>query len=203
MTWKSLVNLNELLVGMEKNRCKWVNDNPLMINYHDKEWGVPAHRDRYLFEKLMLDCNQAGLSWEIILNKRQGYKNAYSNFDFNKIAKYTERDVKRLLKDSGIVRNQLKIRAAISNAKGLIEIRKEFKTFDKYIWQFVDGVTITNKWKKLKDIPSQTEESILMSKDLKKRGFKFVGPTVCYAFMQAIGMVNDHTPDCFRYKQLK
>lgn len=180
-----------------------MNDNPLMIEYHDKEWGVPAHRDRYLFEKLMLDCNQAGLSWEIILNKRKGFKKAYSNFDFKKVAKYTEKDVKRLMNDSGIIRNQLKIRAAISNAKGFIEIKNEFKTFDKYIWQFVEGKIQNNQRKNLRNIPSQTDESILMSKDLKKRGFKFVGPTVCYAFMQAIGMVNDHTTDCFRYKQLK
>ena len=184
-------------------RCNWGSANPHMIDYHDKEWGVPAHKDRYLFEKLMLDCNQAGLSWEIVLNKRKGFKKAYSNFDYKKIAKYTEKDVKRLMNDPGIIRNQLKIRAAISNSKSLLEIQKEFKTFDNYIWQFVGGVTIQNKWKSMKDIPAQTEESVLMSKDLKKRGFKFVGPTVCYAFMQAVGMVNDHITGCFRYKQVK
>jgi len=187
----------------EKKRCGWVNSNPLMIKYHDIEWGVPAHKDKYIFEKLILDCNQAGLSWEIILNKREGFKKAYCGFDYKKIAKFTERDIKRLLKDTGIIRNNLKIRAAVANAIGLLEIQKEFKSFDKYIWKFVNGNTIQNKWKKLSELPSLTDESQNMSKDLKKRGFKFVGPTVCYAFMQAIGMVNDHTTDCFRHKQLK
>lgn len=186
-----------------KKRCFWVNENPLMIKYHDCEWGVPAHKDKYLFEKLLLDSAQAGLSWECILNKREGYRKAYSNFDYKKVARYTQKDITRLLKDPGIVRNKLKVSSSIENAKNFIEIQKEFGSFDAYIWSFVNNKTIQNKWKQHNHIPAFTKESEALSKDLKKRGFKFVGPTIVYAFMQAVGLVNDHTTDCFRYREVK
>lgn len=173
-----------------------------MRSYHDTEWGVPVHDNRRLFEFLILEGAQAGLSWITILNKRENYREAFDNFIPEKIAQYTERDVKRLLANSGIVRNRLKIIAAINNAKKFLEIRKEFGSFDKYIWQFVNYKTIKNAFRTLKQLPAQTSESEAMTRDLKKRGFKFVGATICYAFMQAVGMVNDHTADCFRYDEL-
>jgi len=185
------------------NRCEWPGKNPLMIEYHDKEWGSPQHDDRILFEYFVLDTFQAGLSWEIILNKRENFRKAFSGFDANKIAKYTEKDKERLVNDAGIIRNRLKIASTVTNAQIFLEVQKEFGSFDKYIWQFTDHKTIKNKFKELKELPAKTEESDAMSKDLKKRGFKFVGSTICYAFMQGAGMVNDHLVSCFRYKELK
>lgn len=186
----------------EKKRCSWPTDNPLMIKYHDKEWGTPVHNDKILFEFLLLEGMQAGLSWSTILNKRENFRKAFNNFDFNKVAKYNKRKINSLLKDAGIIRNKLKIESAVTNAKAFLEVRKEFGTFDKYIWRFVDGKPINNKLKSLKNIPAKTKLSDELSKDLKMRGFKFVGSTIVYANMQAIGMVNDHTIDCFRYKEL-
>jgi len=170
--------------------------------YHDKEWGVPIHNDRKLFEFLLLEGFQAGLSWRTILYKRQNFRKAFDNFDFNKIANYDKRKINSLMKDAGIIRNQLKINSAVSNAKAFLEVRKEFGTFDKYIWSFVNGKPIKNKFKSLKEIPARTELSDLISMDLKKRGFKFVGSTIIYAHMQATGMVNDHLKSCFRYNEL-
>ena len=183
-------------------RCEWASEkNPLYLKYHDEEWGVPVHDDRHLFEMLILEGAQAGLSWETILNKRENYKRVFDNFDAEKVAKYDESKKLLLLADAGIVRNRLKIDAAIQNAKAFLEIQKEYGSFDAYIWQFVGGKPIVNSRQNLRDIPAKTPESDAMSKDLKKRGFKFVGSTICYAFMQAVGMVNDHTVDCFKYKQ--
>jgi DNA-3-methyladenine glycosylase I len=180
-------------------RCAWADDKPHMIAYHDKEWGVPVHDDRTLFEFLLLEGAQAGLSWDTILRKRQNYRRAFSRFDAKKIARYTAKDVRRLLADEGIVRNRLKVRAAIINAKKCLEVQREFGSFDAYIWGFVGGHPVQNARRSMKDVPATTPESDAMSKDLLKRGFKFVGSTICYAFMQATGMVNDHTVDCFRY----
>lgn len=182
-----------------QKRCAWLNDNPLMIEYHDKEWGVPIHDDRVLFEFLILEGAQAGLTWQTVLNKRENYRKALSGFDPAKIARYDNKDVERLLGNPGIIRNRLKIAATILNAKKFLEIQKEFGSFDKYIWQFVDFNPIKNKFKALSEIPSTTKESDAMSKDLLRRGFKFVGSTICYAFMQAVGMVNDHATNCFKY----
>ena len=173
-----------------------------MIEYHDKEWGVPLHDDQKLFEFLILEGAQAGLSWETILNKRENYRKAFDKFNPNKIAKYTDIDLTRLLKNSGIVRNRLKIKSAISNAQKFLEIKKEFGSFDQYIWGFTNHKTINNKIKTFKDYQSTSSESDAMAKDLKKRGFKFVGSTICYAHMQATGMVNDHAVDCFRYNEV-
>lgn len=173
-----------------------------MINYHDREWGVPLHNDKKLFEFLILEGAQAGLAWQTILNRRENYRKAFDNFDPKKIARYTQKDASALLKDAGIIRNRLKIEATIANAKKFLEIQKEFGSFDRYIWQFVNYGAIKNKSTSLKDIPATTKESDLMSKELKKRGFKFVGPTICYAFMQAVGMVNDHFTGCFRYNEI-
>ena len=183
-------------------RCTWAGTDPLYVKYHDTEWGVPLHHDRKLFEFLLLDGFQAGLSWITILKKRSNYRKAFDHFDPQKIAVYNSAKVEELLCNKGIIRNRLKIEAAIQNARSFLVIKKEFGSFDKYIWQFTDGKTIKNAWKKLADIPAHTSESAAMSHDLKKRGFKFVGPTICYAFMQAAGMVNDHTVDCFRYHQV-
>ncbi len=183
-------------------RCTWPGEDPLYIRYHDREWGIPIHSDRKLFEFLILEGAQAGLSWITVLKKRPAYRKAFDNFDFNKVARYKERKIKQLLNNSGIIRNKLKIRSAISNAKAFIEVRKEFGTFNKYIWQFVDGKPIQNCFKDMKDIPATTELSDQISKDLKKRGFNFVGSTIVYAHMQATGMVNDHTMDCFRYREI-
>lgn len=182
-----------------KTRCGWSTNDPLYISYHDEEWGVPVHDDRKLFEMLILEGAQAGLSWITILRKRENYRKAFNNFDAKKIIKYDSAKVKSLLANEGIVRNRVKIAATIQNAKCFLEVQKEFGSFDKYIWQFVDGKPLKNNWRSLKEIPAKTSESDAMSKDLKKRGFKFVGSTICYAFMQAVGMVNDHTVDCFRY----
>jgi len=183
------------------NRCEWAK-SPVMIEYHDKEWGVPVHDDRKLFEFLVLEGFQAGLSWEIVLRKRNNYRKVFHGFDPAKIAKYTRREVKKLLANPGIIRNRLKIEAAINNAKIFLEIKKEFGSFDKYVWQFVNNRPIKNRFRKLSELPAKTKESDEMSKDLKKRGFKFVGSTVCYAHMQATGMVNDHLVNCFRYKEV-
>ena len=186
-----------------KRRCAWAaNVSPLYQKYHDREWGVPLHDDRKLFEFLILEGAQAGLSWSTILNKRGNYRQAYDHFDARKIARYNEAKVRRLLKDPGIVRNRLKIRASILNAKAFLEVRKEFGSFDRYLWRFVGGKPIQNRRRRMQDVPTRTRESDAMSKDLKRRGFKFVGSTICYAFMQAVGMVNDHTTDCFRHRQL-
>jgi DNA-3-methyladenine glycosylase I len=185
------------------NRCEWSTGNEMMIKYHDEEWGVPLHDDIKLFEFLILDAFQAGLNWLIILKKRENFRHAFDNYDIAKIAGYDTRKLKRLQADSGIVRNRLKIEAAVKNAGAFIEIRKEFGSFDKYIWQFVNGKTIHNNRQKLKEIPAKTREAENMSRDLKKRGFAFVGPTICYAFMQAAGLVNDHLTHCFRYEEIK
>jgi len=180
-------------------RCQWAQDN-LMIDYHDKEWGRPLHNDRKLFEMLILEGAQAGLSWLTILKRRRTYRKAFANFDPIMVSKFTQKDIQRLLRDEGIIRNKLKIRSAINNAKQFIEIQKEFRTFDKYIWSFVKNKPIINKYKRISEIPATTSISDEMSKDLKKRGFNFVGSTICYAFMQSIGMVNDHMTDCFLSK---
>jgi len=185
-----------------KKRCAWSTNDPQMIEYHDTEWGTPVHDDRKLFEFLVLDAFQAGVSWSIVLHKRKNFRKAFHNFNYKRIAKYTARDVRRLLGDAGIIRNRLKIQSTITNAQRFIEIQKEFGSFDKYIWQFVGGKPIVNKWKTMKQIPATSKESDAMRKDLKARGFKFVGSTICYAFMQAAGMVNDHVIDCFRYRQV-
>ncbi len=174
-----------------------------MIEYHDNEWGVPLHDDRKLFEFIILDAFQAGLSWNTIINKRKNFEKAFDNFDVVKISKYSEKKYDKLMNDAGIIRNRLKIRATITNAKAFLQVQKEFGSFDKYIWQFTGGNTIVNKWKIMKDLPAKTKESDAMSKDLLKRGFKFVGSTICYAFMQAAGMVNDHIVSCTRYKEVQ
>jgi DNA-3-methyladenine glycosylase I len=185
-----------------KIRCPWVNEDQLMIEYHDKEWGIPVHDDSLLFEFLVLEGAQAGLSWTTILKKRDNYRRAFDNFEPAKVAAYKEDKIKELLENSGIVRNKLKIRSAVTNAVALLKIQKEYGSFDSYIWKFVGGKPKQNTWKSMEEIPSSTSESEAMSHDLKKRGFKFVGPTICYAFMQAVGMVNDHLVDCFRYSDL-
>ncbi len=180
-------------------RCSWVGNDPLIIEYHDKEWGVPVHDDRLLFEFLILEGAQAGLSWVTILRKRENYRRAFDNFVPAEVARYDDKKVVELLADPGIVRNRRKIEAAIQNARAFLDIQKEFGSFDSYIWKFVGGRPMQNGRKELAEIPAITPESKQMSKDLVKRGFKFVGPSICYAFMQAVGMVNDHTMDCFRY----
>ncbi len=185
-----------------KTRCEWAGTDPLYITYHDNEWGVPVHDDRKLFEMLILDGVQAGLSWITILKKRENYRKAYDNFDYRKIAKYDEQKAKELLANPGIVRNKRKIDASIQNAKAFLAVQEEFSSFDAYIWRFTGGKTKINAWKSLKELPAKTLESEAMSKDLVKRGFKFVGSTICYAFMQAAGMVNDHIVDCFRYHEI-
>ena len=185
-----------------KKRCPWPGADPLYVKYHDTEWGVPLHDDRKLFEFLLLDGFQAGLSWITILKKRPHYRKAFDNFEAEKIAAYDSDKVKALLSNKGIIRNKLKIEAAIQNAKLFLAVQKEFNSFDVYIWQFTGGKTIKNAWRTLAEIPAWTSASAAMSADLKKRGFKLVGPTICYAFMQAAGMVNDHLVDCFRYNQV-
>ena len=184
----------------EKIRCFWAGNDSLMVRYHDLEWGNPVHDDKKLFEFLVLEGAQAGLSWTTILKKRENYRESFNNFDYKKIAKYTQEDVKRLLVNEGIIRNKLKIHSAIRNAKAFIEIQKEYGSFDKYIWSFVSNKPIKNNFKSLKEIPASTGLSDRISKDLKKRGMNFVGSTIIYAFMQAVGMVNDHTMGCFRRK---
>jgi DNA-3-methyladenine glycosylase I len=185
-----------------QKRCSWCGEDPLYVAYHDKEWGVPLHTDQQLFEFLILEGAQAGLSWLTILKKREAYRKAYHQFDAEKIARFNSRSIERLLNNPGIVRNRLKIEASIDNARAFLDIQNAFGNFDSYIWQYVDHHPIQNRWRHLKDIPVSTKESIQMSKDLKQRGFRFVGPTICYAFMQAVGMVNDHVTDCFRYKEV-
>jgi len=184
-----------------KQRCDWCLSSDLYINYHDEEWGIPEHDDQKLFEMLILEGAQAGLSWITILNKRENYRKAFDNFDYKKVAKYSQKKIEKLLQNEGIVRNKLKVNSTVSNARLFMEVQKEFGSFDKYIWQFVDGKTIVKKWKTMEECPAKTPESDAMSKDLKKRGFKFVGSTICYAFMQATGMVNDHMTFCYRYKE--
>jgi len=183
-------------------RCNWVTSDPLYIAYHDEEWGVPKHDDRELFELLCLEGAQAGLSWITILRKRANYRRAFDRFNARKIARYDERKIQELLQDTGIVRNRLKVNAFIENARAFLAVQQEFGSFDRYIWQFVDGKPKQNAWQTLKEIPAATEEAEALSKDLKKRGFRFVGPTICYAYMQSAGLVNDHVQSCFRYKEL-
>ncbi|MBM3840532.1 MAG: DNA-3-methyladenine glycosylase I [Verrucomicrobia bacterium] len=185
-----------------KKRCAWAGDDPLYIAYHDSEWGVPSHDDRHLFEMLILEGAQAGLSWITILRKREHYRYAFAHWDAEKVARFGEKDVARLMADAGIVRNRLKIHAAIENAKAFLQVRAEFGSFDRYLWQFVGGAPIQNKRRALRDVPARTPESDAMSRELKKRGFRFVGSTICYAFMQAVGMVNDHVTSCFRHAEL-
>ncbi len=182
------------------NRCQWAKDEP-NITYHDNEWGTPQHDDQKLFEFLILEGAQAGLTWVTILKRRDGYKKAFSDFNALKVSKYTQKRVQKLLKDESIIRNKLKINSAINNAKQFLKIQKEFDSFDNYLWGFVHYKPIKNKFKKASEIPSFTEISEKLSQDLKKRGFNFVGPTICYALMQAVGMVNDHTSDCFMYQR--
>ena len=186
-----------------KRRCEWCGSDPLYVAYHDDEWGVPVHDDRCLFEMLTLEGAQAGLSWLTILKKRKGYCKAFHSFDYEKIAAYSQSDIKRLLADSGIVRNRLKIESVIKNARGVLAIKEEFGALDSFLWRYVDDIPRRNAWKSIEDLPACTEQSDAMSKDLKRRGFNFVGPTICYAFMQAVGMVNDHTTDCFRYREIQ
>jgi DNA-3-methyladenine glycosylase I len=185
-----------------KKSCEWPSGDELMLKYHDEEWGVPLHDDRKLFEFIILDAFQAGLSWRTILHKRKNFEKAFDNFDANKIAKYKDAKINKLLNDAGIIRNKLKINATVTNAKAFLEVQREFGAFDKYIWQFTGGKPIINKCKSLKEIQIKSKESDEMSKDLIKRGFKFVGSTICYAFMQAAGMVNDHVVSCHRYKEV-
>lgn len=189
-------------MSKEIKRCTWCGNDPLYVKYHDEEWGVPVHDDIQLFAKLCLDGAQAGLSWITILRKTENYKAAFDNFDPYKIAKYDDKKIAELLNNPGIVRNKLKVNAFIQNAKAFINIKEDIGSFDKYLWQFVDFTTINNKVENLKNIQSTSTHSDAMSKDLKKRGFKFVGSTICYAFMQAVGMVNDHFIDCFRYNEV-
>lgn len=184
-------------------RCAWAGADDLYIEYHDKEWGAPLHDDGRLFEMLVLEGAQAGLSWITILRKRQAYRKAFDNFTPEKIARYTESKVRQLMGNAAIVRNRAKIQAAIGNAQAFLKVKDEFASFDTYIWQFVDGMPIVNRRKRLSQIPAETKQSRAMSKDLKARGFRFVGPTICYAFMQATGMVNDHVTDCFRYREVQ
>ena len=185
-----------------KKRCPWSGNDPLYIQYHDTQWGVAVHDDQELFELLVLEGAQAGLSWLTILRKRKNYQSAFDNFDPEIVARYDNQKIEKLLKDKGLVRNRLKILSVITNAGEFLKLRDQFGSFDRYIWQFTDNETIVNSWIKPEDIPSETPESLSMSNDLKKRGFKFVGPVICYSFMQAIGMVNDHLIDCFRYREL-
>ncbi|MEM0135823.1 MAG: DNA-3-methyladenine glycosylase I [Thermoplasmatales archaeon] len=186
----------------ERGRCGWSSKDFLMIEYHDREWGVPAHDDTVLFEFLILEGAQAGLNWLTILQRREDYRRAFDSFDFGKVAKYNEQKISSLLHNEKIIKNRLKIESAVTNARAFLNVRREFGTFDRYIWQFVDGNPIKNSWASLDMIPSHTDISDKMSKDLVKRGFKFVGPTICYSYMQAVGMVNDHLVSCFRYNQV-
>ena len=188
----------------EPKRCSWVNlDNALMREYHDREWGVPVHDDRKHFEFLVLEAAQAGLSWSIVLNKREGYRKAFSQFDPAKVARFSKAKIDKLAADPAIIRNRLKIESAVRNARAFLAIQKEFGSFDKYCWQFVDGKPRQNRWESIRQIPARTPESDNFSKDLKRRGFNFVGSTIIYAHMQAVGMVNDHLVDCFRYRAIR
>lgn len=184
-------------------RCGWVSADPLYQKYHDQEWGVPVYNDKILFEFLLLESAQAGLSWLTVLRKRENYRKAFANFNPRRVAKFTATDIKRLLNDAGIIRNKLKIAAAINNAQRFLEVQKEFGSFSKYIWRFTDGKPIINRWTKLSQLPAKTKLAEVIAVDLKKRGFKFLGPTVIYAHLQATGIINDHLITCFRYKQIK
>jgi len=184
------------------SRCKWCEKDSLYIKYHDTEWGVPLHDEQQLFEFLMLETFQAGLSWITILRKRENFRKAFDNFDVKKIAQYDENKIQALLQDTGIIRNKLKVRAAVSNAQAFLKLQKEFGSFDNYVWAFVNGKPVQNKWESVKELPGKTKLSDQLSKDLKERGFKFVGSTIVYAYMQATGMVNDHTVNCFRHKEV-
>ena len=183
-------------------RCPWCGQDPIYVTYHDEQWGVPVHDDRKLFEFLILEGAQAGLSWLTILKRREGYRRAYRDFDPQKVARFGASSVRRLLADPGIIRNRLKIEASIGNARAFLAVQEEWGSFDAYIWQFTEGRTIVNRWRRLSDLPARTAESDAMSRDLRQRGFNFVGSTICYAFMQAVGMVNDHTVNCFRHAPL-
>lgn len=187
-------------MNQKKQRCGWVNDDPLYIDYHDNEWGVPVYDDLKLFEFLILEGAQAGLSWITVLRKRENYREAFDQFNPEKIARYNNKKIKQLLENPGIIRNKLKIEAAINNAKLFLEIVQQEGSFSEYLWGFVEGKPIINAWKKLSDVPAKTPIAEVMSKNLQKKGFKFVGPTICYAFMQAVGMVNDHTKGCYKFK---
>lgn len=184
-------------------RCGWVNEDPIYLDYHDNEWGVPVHDDRMLFEMLLLEGAQAGLSWYTVLKKRDRYREAFEGFVPEKVAQFDEAKIAELLADPGLIRNRLKMQAAVLNAQAFLRVREEFGSFDRYIWQFVGGRTLVNHWTSLKEVPASTPQSDAMSKNLKKRGFKFVGSTICYAFMQATGMVMDHTVNCFRYEECR
>jgi DNA-3-methyladenine glycosylase I len=184
---------------MERRRCGWVTSDPLYVRYHDEEWGVPVHDDRRHYEFMVLESAQSGLSWLTILRKREGYRGAFAGFDPERVARYDESDVERLMQDAGIVRNRRKIVAAIENARAMLEVQKEHGSFDAFIWSFVSGKTRQNRWATMQDVPASTAESTALADALKKRGFRFLGPVVCYAHMQACGLVNDHTTDCFRY----
>ncbi len=186
-----------------KTRCAWLTADPLYLKYHDEEWGVPGHDDQKLYEKIVLEGAQAGLSWITILKRRENYRKAFANFDPETVAAFTEEDVARLINDAGIIRNRLKIKSAINNAQRVLEIQKEHGSLDAFLWSFVGGQTISNHWKSMEEVPAVTAESKAMSRALKKAGFTFVGPTTCYALMQAMGMVNDHTVDCFRHRELE
>ena len=186
-----------------KSRCSWPEVNDLMLTYHDIEWGVPRHNDKVLFEYILLDSFQAGLSWDIILKKRENFRSAFDGFNYKKIAKYNTKKINSLLKDTGIIRNRLKIKATIRNAQIFIDIQKEFDSFDKYLWDFMGGEVKRNKWRTLKQVPATSKESDAISKDLYSRGFRFFGSTICYAFMQGAGLVNDHVTTCFRYKEVQ
>jgi len=187
---------------MAKTRCPWPGADPLYLAYHDHEWGVPAHNDRHLFEMLVLEGAQAGLSWITILRKRERYRKAFDLFDPKKVARYRDRRVAALLADPGIVRNRLKVASAVSNATAFLAVQEEYGSFDAYLWQFVGGAPRVNHWKTMKEVPARTAVSDALSKDLQKRGFRFVGSTICYAFMQAVGLVNDHLADCYRHKDI-
>ncbi|WP_269539365.1 DNA-3-methyladenine glycosylase I [Cerasicoccus fimbriatus] len=188
---------------MSLHRCEWCGEDPLYVAYHDDEWGVPVHDDRKLFEFIILEGAQAGLSWITVLRKRENYRAALHNFDYERIAKFGPKDLEKLLANEGIIRNRLKVESLVKNARGTLAIIEEFGSLDQYLWRYVDGAPIQNNWRKITDAPTSTQASDAMSKDLKKRGFNFVGTTICYAFMQAVGMVNDHTTDCFRHAELK
>ena len=190
------------MIQREKTTCQWPSNDPLMIAYHDREWGVPVHDDRKHFEFILLDCFQAGLSWKTVLHKRENFKKAFDRFDYRKIAGYDQGKIDELLSDAGIIRNKAKIHGTVRNAQCFLEIQAEFGSFDRYIWQFTKGKAIHNKWKRLDELPSTSKESDTMSKDLIRRGFKFAGSTICYSYMQAAGMVNDHIVTCYRYKEL-
>ena len=187
----------------EVTRCEWANGSDLEKAYHDEEWGVPVYDDRQLFEFLILEGAQAGLSWSTILNKRQGYRETFAQFDVQKVARFPDKKLEQLLTNPAIVRNRLKVYSTVTNARAFLQVQEEFGSFSDYIWNFVNGKPVQNNWRKISQVPVKTRESDAMSKDLKRRGFKFVGSTICYAFMQAVGMVNDHTTDCFRYRELR